>query len=137
MAIKRIEGSMNVLEAAKQRLRNVFKNKAKVYMSFSAGKDSLCMAHLVYSLILSGEADPKLLTVIFIDEEAIYPSMEELTLKWRKRFLAVGAEFRWYCLPVRQVSILHHLQKFKDKRHSYIFAVFCLFKIAGSGIAVN
>lgn len=110
MAIKRIEGSMNVLEAAKQRLRNVFKNKAKVYMSFSAGKDSLCMAHLVYSLILSGEADPKLLTVIFIDEEAIYPSMEELTLKWRKRFLAVGAEFRWYCLPVRQVSILHHLQ---------------------------
>ena len=67
MAIKRIEGSMNVLEAAKQRLRNVFKNKAKVYMSFSAGKDSLCMAHLVYSLILSGEADPKLLTVIFID----------------------------------------------------------------------
>lgn len=101
---------MNVLEAAKQRLRNVFKNNTKVYMSFSAGKDSLCMAHLVYSLILSGEADPKLLTVIFIDEEAIYPSMEQLTLRWRKRFLALGAEFRWYCLPVRQVSILHHLQ---------------------------
>lgn len=68
------------------------------------------MSHLVYEKIRSGEIDPKLLTVIFIDEEALYDSMEQMALRWRKRFIAVGAEFRWYCLPVKQVSILHQLQ---------------------------
>lgn len=110
MAIKTIESRMNVVEAAKRRIANVFSNGVRVYMSFSAGKDSLCMSHLVYEKILSGEIDPKLLTVIFIDEEAIYDSMEQMARRWRKRFIAAGAEFRWYCLPVRQVSCLHQLQ---------------------------
>ena len=101
---------MDVVEAAKQRVTNVFSNGVRVYMSFSAGKDSLCMSHLVYEKILSGEIDPKLLTVIFIDEEAIYASMEQMALRWHKRFISVGAEFRWYCLPVKQVSCLHQLQ---------------------------
>lgn len=110
MAIKTIESRMDVVEAAKRRIANVFSNGVRVYMSFSAGKDSLCMSHLVYEKILNGEIDPKLLTVIFIDEEAIYASMEQMALRWRKRFISVGAEFRWYCLPVRQVSCLHQLQ---------------------------
>lgn len=110
MAIKKVYGNISVLEAARQRILNVFANGVKVYMSFSAGKDSLCMSHLVYDLILKGQIDAKQLTVIFIDEEALYDSMEQMTLRWRKRFLSVGAEFRWYCLPVKQVSILHHLQ---------------------------
>jgi predicted phosphoadenosine phosphosulfate sulfurtransferase len=110
MAIKTIESRMNVVEAAKRRIVNVFSNGVRVYMSFSAGKDSLCISHLVYEKILSGEIDPKLLTVIFIDEEALYDSMEQMALRWRKRFISVGAEFRWYCLPVKQVSILHQLQ---------------------------
>ena len=101
---------MDVVEAAKRRIVNVFSNGIPVYMSFSAGKDSLCMSHLVYEKIRTGEIDPKLLTVIFIDEEALYDSMEQMALRWRKRFISVGAEFRWYCLPVKQVSILHQLQ---------------------------
>ena len=110
MAVKRIEGSIDVVQAARQRLINVFSNGVPVYLAFSAGKDSLCLAHLTYALIQQGKINPKQLTIIFIDEEAIYPSMYDMTIRWRKRFLAVGAEFRWYCLPVRQVSILHHLQ---------------------------
>lgn len=110
MAVKKIEGSMDVVQAARQRVLNVFSNGVKVYMSFSAGKDSLCMAHLVYDLARHGKIDPRQIVVIFIDEEAIYPSMEAMAQRWRKRFIAIGAEFRWYCLPVRQVSILHHLQ---------------------------
>lgn len=110
MAVKRIEGTIDVVTAARQRILNVFSNGVPVYLSFSAGKDSLCLAYLVYSLILSGEISAKQLTVLFIDEEAIYDSMYQMTIRWRKRFLSVGAEFRWYCLPVRQVSILHHLQ---------------------------
>ena len=33
---------MNVLQAAKIRIRNVFANGCKIYLSFSSGKDSLC-----------------------------------------------------------------------------------------------
>lgn len=69
---------MNVLQAAKIRIRNVFANGCKIYLSFSSGKDSLCMANLVYEMILSGELDPKQLTVTFIDEEGLYPSMVDL-----------------------------------------------------------
>lgn len=110
MAIRSMTGSIDVLTAARMRIRNVFANGVRVYMSFSAGKDSLCMAHLTYDLILRGEIDAKQLVVVFIDEEALYPSMEQMTLRWHKRFTDVGAEFRWYCLPFKQVSILRHLQ---------------------------
>jgi len=110
MSIRRKEGTVTVVDAARRRILNVFSNGVRVYMSFSAGKDSLCMSHLVYDLIMQGRIDAKQLIVIFIDEEALYPSMEQMTLRWRKRFINAGAEFRWYCLPVKQVSILRQLQ---------------------------
>lgn len=110
MAVKRIEGTIDVVTAARQRILNTFANGVPVYMSFSAGKDSLCMAHLVYALIHAGKIDAKQLVVIFIDEEAIYDSMYQMAIRWRKRFISVGSEFRWYCLPVKQSSVLHYLQ---------------------------
>lgn len=110
MAIKTLEGTQSVLDAARQRIINVFKNDCKVYLAFSAGKDSLCMSHLVYDLAMRGEIKTDKLTVFFIDEEAIYPQMYDMAIRWRKRFLSIGAEFRWYCLPVRQVSMLDKLQ---------------------------
>jgi len=110
MAVKRIEGTMDCVTAARQRILNTFSNGVPVYLSFSAGKDSLCLAYLVYALIKAGKIDAKQLVVIFIDEEAIYDSMYQMAVRWRKRFLSVGSEFRWYCLPVKQSSILHYLQ---------------------------
>ena len=41
MAVKRVQGDITVVEAAKRRIRNVFGNDLHVYMSFSGGKDSL------------------------------------------------------------------------------------------------
>lgn len=114
MAVKRIEGTMDVVTAARQRVLNVFSNGVPVYLSFSAGKDSLCLAHVTYQLIMEGRIDAKQLVVIFIDEEAIYESMFQMASRWRKRFLAVGAAFQWYCLPVRQSSILHYLQNTEE-----------------------
>lgn len=110
MPLKKIQGTLDVVSAAKIRITNAFSNGVKVYLSFSAGKDSLCMSHLVYELIMQGRIDAKQLIVVFIDEEALYPSMEAMALRWYKRFKSVGAEFRWYCLPFKQVSILHQLQ---------------------------
>lgn len=109
MALKKIFGTLNVLEAAKQRIRNVFSNGVPVYLSFSSGKDSLCLAHLTYDLIIRGEIDAKQLTVIFIDEEGLYKSMLEAVYRWRKIFLSVGAKFEWYCLQVKQICVIDKL----------------------------
>lgn len=62
-----------------------------------------------YEMILSGELDPKQLTVTFIDEEGLYPSMVDAAHRWRRNFLSVGAKFLWFCLPFKQVCVIDHL----------------------------
>lgn len=109
MPVKKLQSTLNVLEAAKLRIKNVFANGCKVYLSFSSGKDSLCMSSIAYDLIRSGEINPKQLTVIFIDEEGLYPSMVEAAERWRRNFQAVGVPFLWLCLPFKQVSVIDHL----------------------------
>lgn len=69
MPLKKFESNINVLEAAKTRIKNLFSTGVKVYLSFSSGKDSLCMASITYDLILAGEINPKQLTITFVDEE--------------------------------------------------------------------
>lgn len=109
MAIKRCLASINVVEAAKIRIQNVFRNGLPVYMSFSGGKDSLCMSQLVMNLIQTGEIDPAQLIVQFIDEEAIFPCMEEKVREWRKKFMLVGAKFEWFCLEVKHYNCFNEL----------------------------
>ena len=109
MPVKKMLSSMNVLEAAKGRIRNLFDTGCKVYLSFSSGKDSLCLSSITYDLIREGRIDPKQLTVTFIDEEGLYPSMVEAAERWRKIFARVGVPFLWFCLPFKQVSVIDHL----------------------------
>ena len=111
MGLKKIKGTQDVVNAAKQRIKNVFANGLPVYLAFSCGKDSLCMSHIIYSLILNGEISAKQLTVIFIDEEGLYKSMLDTAYRWRKIFLSVGAKFEWYCLEVKQCSTLDNLSE--------------------------
>lgn len=99
----------NVLDAAKNRIRNLFDTGCKVYLSFSSGKDSPCLSSLTLDLIRSGEIDGRQLSVIFIDEEGLYPSMVDAAERWRKYFAAVGVPFLWFCLPFKQVSVIDHL----------------------------
>ena len=101
---------VDVLTAARQRIRNVFSNGLPVYMSFSGGKDSLVLADLTVKLIETGRIDVSRLRVEFIDEEAIFPCVEEIVKQWRARFLLLGARFDWYCLEVRHYSCLNQLQ---------------------------
>lgn len=109
MPFKRIESTMNVLEAARMRIRNVFGTGSKIYLSFSSGKDSLCLASVTYDLIVSGEIKGDQLTVIFVDEEGLYPSMVEAAERWREKFSLVGVPFIWLCLPFKQVCVIDHL----------------------------
>lgn len=109
MAIKKIESNIDVLTAAKQRIRNIWKSAPKLYIAFSSGKDSLCLSNLVYTMIQEGEIDGSKLTVYFIDEEGLYKSMEQAALRWRKKFMSIGVKFLWYCLPFKQVCTLDSL----------------------------
>lgn len=103
------DASVDVLTAAKQRIRNVFSNGIKVYLSFSCGKDSLVMSSLTYDLIMNGDIDKDLLTVVFFDEEGIYPEMEEAAYTWREKFERIGVPFLWFCLPFAQASVIDNL----------------------------
>lgn len=109
MAVKRKQADINVVTAAERRIINVFKNGLPVYMSFSGGKDSLCLSHVVLTLIQDGKINPAQLTVQFIDEEAIFPCIEKTVLEWRKKFLLVGAKFEWYCVEVKHFNCFNEL----------------------------
>ena len=110
MVMIRKDSSYDVVQAAKMRIRNIFSNGLPVYMSFSGGKDSLVLAHLVYTLIQQGEIDPKQLTINFIDEEGIFPCIERTVKEWRKKFMLAGVEFNWYCLEVLHFNALNELE---------------------------
>lgn len=109
MAIKRCTASINVVQAAEIRLKNVFNNGIPVFMSFSGGKDSLCMAQLIFNLVQRGEINPEQLTVQFVDEEAIFPCIEAKVKEWRKKFLMMGAKFEWFCCEVKHYNCFNEL----------------------------
>jgi predicted phosphoadenosine phosphosulfate sulfurtransferase len=101
---------IDVVTAARLRIQSIFRNGLPVYMSFSGGKDSLTLAHLTLELGQQGAIDLRQLTVIFIDEEAIFPCVERVVMQWRDIFLMAGAKFDWYCLEVRHYSCLNMLE---------------------------
>lgn len=109
MAIKRCVSSIDIVKAAEIRITNVFNNGLPVYMSFSGGKDSLCLSQLINNLIQRGKINPSQLIVQFIDEEAIFPCMEDKVKEWRKRFILLGAKFEWYCLEVKHFNCFNEL----------------------------
>lgn len=109
--LKQIEVDIDVLTAARQRIINVFSNGAKVYLSMSGGKDSICMSDIVYNLIKEGLIDKSLLTVVFIDEEAMYDDVIEIVKEWRKKFMMLGVKFEWYCLETKHFNCLNQLQE--------------------------
>jgi len=107
--IKRLELNVDVVQAAKERIKNIFKAGTKVILSFSGGKDSLVLADIVYKLATSGEIDKNLLEVMFVDEEAMYEEVIDIVKKWRKRFMQIGVVFNWYCIEVKHFNCLNSL----------------------------
>jgi predicted phosphoadenosine phosphosulfate sulfurtransferase len=110
MVVKR-EGNKTVLEAAKQRIANAFSNGKKVYVSFSGGKDSLCLLDMVLKLAASGKINPEQMIAEFIDEEAIFDCIEKSVRDSRKRVLLAGGKFNWFCLEVRHFCCFNYLEE--------------------------
>ena len=87
---------MNVLEAAKQRIAWTFDNFERVYLSFSAGKDSTVMLHLVMEEAIKRQQK---IGVLLVDLEGQY----KLTMEHARTCFEMykdHIEPYWVCLPI-------------------------------------
>lgn len=102
---------INVVEAARQRVIEAFSRGKMIRLSFSGGKDSIVLAHIVYELLKEGKINKDQLVVTFIDEEAIFDEVEEIVKLWRKRFMEAGVKFEWYCVQVKHFNCLNSMSE--------------------------
>lgn len=106
---KKFQTNIDVVTAARQRIRNICSNKADVVFCISGGKDSLCVHDLMIKAVRAGDIDRRKLEVVFIDEEAIYPCIEKAVLRLRKEWLMEGVPFTWYAMEYRHHNCLNML----------------------------
>lgn len=86
----------SVLVAAQERIAYIFDNFQKIYVSFSGGKDSTVMLHLV---IAEAIARNRQVAVLVIDLEAQY----KMTMQHIADMLDLYADHiepYWVCLPM-------------------------------------
>lgn len=89
--------AFDVLEGAQARVRYAFDHFERVYVSFSAGKDSSVMLHLVMDEAMRRK---RKVGVLLIDLEAQY----QLTIKHAQEMFAHYREWiepYWVCLPIK------------------------------------
>ena len=88
---------MDVLTAAKQRIAKVFDDFPRVYVSFSGGKDSSVMLHLVMEEAIKRE---RKVGVLLVDLEGMYKiTIEHIQAMYD--LYADHIEPYWVCLPIR------------------------------------
>lgn len=96
MSILKKYNEVNVLDAANERISFIFDNFERIYISFSAGKDSTVMLHLVMA---EARRRKRKIGVLLVDLEAQYT----LTMDHAKACLELykdNAEVYWVCLPL-------------------------------------
>lgn len=102
--------NMNVVEAARKRVIGIFSNPNPIIVSFSGGKDSLCLLTIVLDLIQDGLIDKSKLTVVFFDEEAVYPEMYDTAILYRNICLQRGIKYVWYALEIMHYNVYNSLR---------------------------
>ena len=104
----KIKLGMDVLTAAKDRVSKAFDDFEKVYVSFSAGKDSTVMLHLV-----CGEAIKRnrKIGVLLVDLEGQYKLTIEHALEMYEKYTDIIEPY-WCCL---QVSLRNAVSVYEPK----------------------
>lgn len=92
----RVGIGIDVLTAAKERISYVFDEFPRVYISFSGGKDSTVMFHLV---IDEAKRRGRTVGVLFIDLEAQYQLTIQHVAEMRSLYRD-HTEWFWVCLPI-------------------------------------
>jgi len=111
----------NVFEKAKERIKYVFDNFEKIIVSYSGGKDSTVMLHMVMDEAIKRK---RKVAVMFIDLEGQY----KLTIEHNKRCFDMykdNIKLYWICLPIHlrngvSVYETHWLCWDDEKRNSWI-----------------
>lgn len=87
---------INVLDAARQRIQKVFDDFPRIYVSFSGGKDSTVMLHLVMEEAIKRN---RKVGVLLVDLEGMY----KITIDHIQRCMDMykdNIEPYWCCLPI-------------------------------------
>jgi predicted phosphoadenosine phosphosulfate sulfurtransferase len=95
---KNYNKSIDVYDAAVQRIDFVFKNFERIYVSFSGGKDSGVMLNMVIDYVRKHDIKTKV-GVMILDNEANY----EYSLKFMHSILSKNLDILdvyWCCLPI-------------------------------------
>lgn len=107
---------MNVFEAAKQRIAYTFDHFEKIIVSFSAGKDSTCMLHMVCD---EARKRDRKVAVMLIDLEGQYAKTIAHAERCREMYKDC-TEWFWICLPLHlrnAVSVYEPFWKCWDEEH--------------------
>lgn len=95
MAVKRYR-SVDVLQASRNRISETFDSVERVYVAFSAGKDSSVMLHLVMEEAIKRQ---RKVAVMFIDFEAQYAETIAHALEMFEMY-SEWIEPHWICIPM-------------------------------------
>ena len=96
--MKNYNKSINVYDAANERIDFVFKNFERIYLSFSGGKDSGVMLNLVLDYMKKNNIKSKI-GIMILDNEANY----EYSLSFMHKIISENIDFLdvyWCCLPI-------------------------------------
>ncbi len=99
---------LNVYEAAKERIKYTFDKFKKISVSFSAGKDSTVMLHMVMDEAI--ERNQKV-GVLLIDLEGQY----KLTIDHAKECFKMYEDYidlYWVCLPIHLRNAVSNFEPF-------------------------
>ena len=107
--------NQNVLDAARERVRFTFDNFKKVYLSFSGGKDSTVMFHIVAE---EARLRKQKFAVLIVDLEGQYEMTINHLLNVCEEYKEI-IELYWVCLPINlrnAVSVYQPQWKCWDKK---------------------
>lgn len=99
---------INVFEATKERIAYTFDHFEKIICSFSAGKDSTCMLHMVCD---EARRRNRKVAVMLIDLEGMYKKTIDHAEKCREMY-ADCTEWYWICLPLHLRNAVSVYQPF-------------------------
>ncbi|GCK78891.1 phosphoadenosine phosphosulfate reductase [Escherichia coli] len=105
--ITKILTGNNVLRAAIARIEWIFETFPSVCLSFSGGKDSTVLFHLVANV---ARRKKRRFSVLFIDWEAQYQCTIEHIQKMRNMYGDVTETFYWVALPLTTVNGVSQFQ---------------------------